>query len=82
MGEGDYPQEDRRKEGSLIAWRLGQVEKEIDEKAGKDEMQALKESLRDLKEEVAGLRKVLIAAAISWAAGSGAFLLAVLELAR
>lgn len=80
-----------------LEWRLRAIEEDLKdlktEKAPTLLVDGLIRSVNELKEEVksqrlefkaevSGLRTVLITAAVSWALGSGAFLLGVLELTK
>lgn len=50
-------------------------------KASTESVTTIQAAIKDLKEEVAGLRRVLIVTALTWAIGTGTFLVAVLALA-
>lgn len=67
-----------------IVARIDALQREVDQlwrvKATKESVDNLKEDIAELKGEVRGLRRVLIVTAVSWAGGSGAFLIAVLQL--
>lgn len=65
-------------DGTII-WRVSELERT---RATKESVVNVSDDVKDLKGDIAGLKKILIATAISWAGGSAAFLIAVLELTK
>jgi|tagenome__1003787_1003787.scaffolds.fasta_scaffold18281375_2 1,4-dihydroxy-2-naphthoyl-CoA synthase len=74
----------RRQSDQLIEWRFSEVKEDVQElkekKASAESVVNLQNAVMDLRNEVQGLRRVLIATALTWAIGTGGFLLAVLQL--
>jgi prefoldin subunit 5 len=58
-----------------------QVDKLEENKASKEAVTNIKQGLEELKESFEGLKRILITVALSWVAGTGLFLIAVLTLA-
>lgn len=56
------------------------LKEDVGELATKESVQNLKMEVAAARSEIGGLRRVLIVTAVSWAGGSGAFLIAVLQL--
>jgi hypothetical protein len=71
--------------GDGIVASLEFLRREVDRldssKASKEYAESIKESLEDVKDSLNGLKRILITVALSWVAGTGSFLLAVLVLA-
>lgn len=82
MSGPDIP---RRREGDeFVEYRFAELSRRIDkveEKyATKESVSHIELGLKDMKDAFDGLKKILIGAALSWVAGSGMFLLAVLQI--
>jgi hypothetical protein len=80
----DFEPPHRRKADEFLEYRFNQMDKRLDElkgdKASKEATANMMESIKELRAEVHGLRRVLIVTALTWAIGTGTFLLAVLQL--
>lgn len=70
--------------GNGLVARVEYLDREVDRlwkmKASKEVQDRIREDISEMKEEVRGLRRVLIVTAVSWAGGSAGFLIAVLQL--
>jgi hypothetical protein len=80
--EGD--DERRGTDANTLRWRIGTVEKQIqelwDKKASVEAVLHVREDVKDVHEDVKNLRRVLLASALGWVGGAVALLLAVLQL--
>jgi hypothetical protein len=76
------PDEDRE----AIPWRLKALEEDMkeikSEKASHELVDFLIQQMGDLKEDFRALKRILLTTALGWVAGSGLFLVAVLELGK
>jgi hypothetical protein len=85
MAPDQEPPYRRRQSDQLIEWRFNEVKENIadlrKDKASLESVVNVQNAILDLRNEVHGLRRVLIVTALTWAIGTGGFLLAVLQLA-
>jgi hypothetical protein len=74
----------RRESDDFVEYRFNELSKRLDRVdeifATKESVRHIEEGLKDMKDAFEGLKKILIGAALSWVAGSGMFLLAVLQI--
>jgi Zn-dependent membrane protease YugP len=57
-----------------------QVDRLDNDKASKESVQSIREGLIEVRDAFDGLKRILIGASLSWVAGTGMFLLAVIQL--
>jgi len=83
--ESNKPSTPRRRESDeFVEYRFNELSRRVDRVeeiyATKESVRHIEEGFKDMKEAFDGIKKILIGAALSWVAGSGMFLLAVLQI--
>jgi hypothetical protein len=78
------PRQPPRGDEALWEYRLSEVKEDIADlkrdKASKESVVHIDSSVTELKEAFNALKRIIIGAALSWVAGSGMFLLGVLQI--
>jgi hypothetical protein len=76
----DFPDFDRRRGGDALGWRVGALEKALRDKADNKDVKNVADDVKQVAEELNGLRRAIIIFSLSMIGTGGMFLLGILTL--
>jgi hypothetical protein len=77
---GDFPEVDRRRGGDALSWRVGALERALRDKADIKDVNNVVEDVKQVADELNGLRRAIIIFSLSMIGTGGMFLLGILTL--
>lgn len=77
---GEYPINDRRRGGDALGWRVGALEKAMDNKASTKDVDNLEKDINAVADELNSLRRAIVIFSLSMIGTGGMFLLGILTL--
>lgn len=79
-GTDEFPEQDRRRGGDALGWRVGALERQIEKKANAKDLDNLEKDINSVADEMNSLRRAIVIFSLSMIGTGGMFLLGVLTL--